>query len=137
MNINLNVLQNLAEAATPGPWATIGVEYGELGAQEIADAAFIAAANPAVVLELVARLNDAVRKLDELRPLTIGGMEGSATLYGTAEQVRSFSEMLHARDEKTRLCTIEECQPEIIDAGPLALGEAIHRSILGEGGSHG
>lgn len=89
MELNLNELERLAKAATPGPWHSPGMgevhddandcvivdvcwrEEGSLpddsvgnGTQEDAD--FIAAANPAVVLELVRRLREAEARVAEL-----------------------------------------------------------------------
>lgn len=82
MDIDLDALQAKAEAATPGTWDTNqfddqhtignGLRAGE-GRYCVAgnirranDAAFIAAANPAVVLELVARLRAAEARADRL-----------------------------------------------------------------------
>lgn len=75
MTIDLDALERLARAATPGPWHTgDGYEQQDPGAYVAdarghivvaqaddspcvpTDAAFIAAANPAAVLELVQRL---------------------------------------------------------------------------------
>ena len=82
MEIDLNELERLAKAATPGKWtwkqvvcfktpgcavfwpdmSKGGVHYRRLdsgGGMLEADATFIAAANPAVVLELIRRLRAA------------------------------------------------------------------------------
>lgn len=66
MTIDLDTLEAFAKAATPGPWDTKeGPDFSEIlaNSKNIAlvgsqhkDAAFIAAANPAVVLELIAEL---------------------------------------------------------------------------------
>lgn len=80
-------LKKAAEAATPGPWGTDDpwIVYANVGddlvylartleldtqyKQSVSDAAFIAAANPAVILALLAShaaLLEALKKLDEL-----------------------------------------------------------------------
>ena len=88
MTIDVDELERLAKAATPGPWTTkpdddqrkhllcteTGAWFGvvEASPRNAADAAFIAAANPAVVLELVRRLRAAegiVRDLANKDPL--------------------------------------------------------------------
>lgn len=90
MNINIEALKQAAQAATPGPWhqatdhqgtpdsRVINSEYEMLAEldgycddyrTEIANAAFIAAANPAVALELVARLERAERDAKDWRTL--------------------------------------------------------------------
>lgn len=85
---DLDDLERLAKAATPGPWTTkpdddarkhllcteTGAWFGRVEAspRNAADAAFIAAANPAVVLELVRRMRAAegiVRDLSAKRPM--------------------------------------------------------------------
>jgi hypothetical protein len=82
MTIDLDELEQLARAATPGPWdGTIStsrvrylgprqdtVEHGDYIASctHAPDAEFIAAANPAVVLELVRRLRAAVAIVREV-----------------------------------------------------------------------
>lgn len=73
MSIDLEALKQVAQATTPGPWRVQEANAGDRG-HEVADrtgleqicadltrdrAAFIAAANPAVVLELIARLEQA------------------------------------------------------------------------------
>ena len=80
--ININELRRLAQAATPGPWVSQGryigtprhMSYiGEVRDQcgnwsdtekSRADSAFIAAANPAVISELLDRLEAAERERD-------------------------------------------------------------------------
>ena len=89
MEIDLNELECRAEAATPGKWtwkqvgsfntpgcavfwpdtSNGGVHYRRLdsgGGMLEADANFVAAANPAVVLDLVRRLRDAEARVAEL-----------------------------------------------------------------------
>lgn len=102
-----------------GP-AIIGVEYGKLGAQEISDAAYIAAANPAVVLELVRRLRAVEKQCSNADSLTIGNVNGDATLYGSKDDVRTFHLKLREIKTTTRQAVIEEC----IDAAHADLSEA-------------
>lgn len=75
MELNLDEIERLARAATPGPWATVagplnmhvssrsGFVIGSEGmasyGQDVSNAAHIAAANPATVLALIARLRAA------------------------------------------------------------------------------
>jgi len=81
--INLDALEAAARAATPGPWefreadglCDIAVPDGWLlqSDSESAnrrDAQYVAAANPAVVLELVHRLREAEALLSRVRSLT-------------------------------------------------------------------
>lgn len=79
MSIDLDHLESLAKAATPGPWDYGACEVFLKGTdfwpviatcRNEDDLAFIAAANPAVVLELIAelrRVSDMVRKEREAR----------------------------------------------------------------------
>lgn len=92
MTIDTKNLRKLAEAATPGPWVACGPSFGDalprylnevavdlngdddgmtvaeavpgMEEESSADMAFIAAANPAVVLELLDRLDAAQAELD-------------------------------------------------------------------------
>ena len=68
--IDLDALEELAKAATPGPWrANRSTAYGyavvetpdvEVAAElDAGDAAFIAAADPSTVLALIARVREA------------------------------------------------------------------------------
>lgn len=75
--MNIEELKRLAEAATPGPWAAAissnmvnGVcatfeTICETG-KNIDDALYIAAANPAAVLELIAEIERVTKQRDEL-----------------------------------------------------------------------
>ena len=75
MSMNLDELERKARAATPGPWADDGctVTHGHPMDQIVDyvysrdDAAFIAAASPDVVLELVRRVREGERLLGEAR----------------------------------------------------------------------
>lgn len=83
---DLDALERAAQAATPGPWtaheagipASSGRHFvartgGEwvgatgYGPQSYRDAAYIAAANPAAIRSLIARLREAERQRDEAR----------------------------------------------------------------------
>lgn len=84
MNIDLNTLEAAAKAATPGPWNvfngfTVETCPDEKGyttavvdgyvwdrAVSVKDAIFIAAANPAVVLELISELRAKNKLLEEV-----------------------------------------------------------------------
>ena len=83
---DLAELRRLAEAATPGPWewdddhARPGLRHGRsfggvlfrcgaLYGPDAADAAFIAAANPAVVLALLAERDALAAKVERVRAL--------------------------------------------------------------------
>lgn len=84
----LNALEAAAKAATPGPWtAKEGPDFSEIfandknialvGSQHV-DAAYIAAANPATILELIAELRQAKAKqkwLAEVLWIETGSME--------------------------------------------------------------
>ena len=94
--ININELRRLAQAATPGPWIAAGPSFGEslpkhlnevvvdregdeddgysicntpigLDQECSDDMAFIAAANPAAISELLDRLEAAEKERDALR----------------------------------------------------------------------
>lgn len=89
MTIDLDVLQTAAEAATPGPWVRLSTRSIEsdaphmgwpivvdqlndgvgAGVIEVDDATFIAAANPAVVLELLAAHRAALARIARVEAL--------------------------------------------------------------------
>lgn len=101
--IDINKLRQLAQAATPGPWVSQGryigtprhMSYiGEVRDQcgnwsdtekSRADAAFISAANPAVMIELLDRLEEA--EFDALEQARLNGMgsEREAALMAKLE----------------------------------------------------
>ena len=110
MEIDLNELECRAEAATPGKWTwkqvgsfnTPGcavfwpdmskgrVHYRRLdsgGGMLEADATFIAAANPAVVLELVRRLRELEKDVERYRLLRRG--QHWSTINGIGETLRA------------------------------------------------
>ena len=77
MTIDTTKLRELSQNATPGPWEQINhivfTETGDLewvvanarSGNSIIDAEYIAAANPATVLELLDALDDAHRNMDD------------------------------------------------------------------------
>lgn len=99
---NHSKLKQLAEAATPGPWdrsdgneVSISYEGDEAywswenagpaqlhgtGTQPLADADFIAAANPAAVLALIAENEELRKERDNLREDRDGLLEAGAHL---------------------------------------------------------
>ena len=100
MSMNTEELKRLAEAATPGPWNTspggcgiIGpdkqwlggmndwvCEYSEEMTQSENNAAFIAAANPAAVLELIRQRDELVEALKDAREM-VSDWAGYASPY--------------------------------------------------------
>ena len=80
MTPDLAELRRLAEAATPGPWSTAAfqlvidvaqrIDVGMCGHRD--DAAFIAAANPDVVLALLAERDALAAKIERVRALHFG-----------------------------------------------------------------
>jgi len=109
MEIDLNELECRAEAATPGKWtwkqvcsfntpgcavfwpdmSKGGVHYRRLdsgGGMLEADATFIAAANPAVVLELVRRLRELEKDVERYRLLRRG--QHWSTVDGIGDTLR-------------------------------------------------
>ena len=86
IELNLDELERLAKAATPGPWEMRATEWSRYAVQKSqpdwgavadtsisheSDMAFISAANPAVVLELVRRLREA----EEIEGVLIDALE--------------------------------------------------------------
>ena len=76
--MNIEELKRLAEAATPGPWSShpngyYGV-HSNTGTicstgEKIADALYIAAANPATILELIQQRDELLAALKDAREL--------------------------------------------------------------------
>ena len=76
--MNIEELKRLAEAATPGPWSShpngyYGV-HSNTGTicstgEKIADALYIAAANPAAILELIRQRDELLAALKDAREL--------------------------------------------------------------------
>lgn len=102
---DLDALQAAAEAATPGPWtadccSAANMVYGpseSIGVDAVrADAEFIAAANPAVVLELVAEHRAALARIARV---------------GALHQPRLIQVI-------TGDCALGECEHEEVDECP-------------------
>ena len=110
--IDLDALQAAAEAATPGNWqhseSRHGDNYVTAGGglitgvnvcgptYEKANAAFIAAANPAVILELVAAHHAAlarIARVESVRPTWPRGM------YGAPQDMLSLRDLRQALTE--------------------------------------
>lgn len=122
--IDLDALQAAAEAATPGPWTAdccraANMVYGpseSIGVDAVrADAEFIAAANPAVVLELIQQVNRASKEAERL-----GGVESQCMWAAYDRDVYKFEldkaiaglarlVALHYEDEHVCAeCSVEE-----------------------------
>jgi len=129
MEIDMNALEAAARATDNEPWRQGGKDGREVhsafgdGADHFvartvypSEAAFIAAANPGVVLELVRRLKAAEEKLGAMRPLLIGNVNGDATLFGSQEEVEAFHLKMRENEEFARQVAIEECIAEKVEA---------------------
>ena len=105
--IDINELRQSAQAATPGPWMIdyVGVGFEVAAGESViaqsqqvqgdmrhkarkANAAFIAAANPATVLELLDNLKEAEKERDELRA-KIEAMERQEPV-GTVQWIKGW-----------------------------------------------
>lgn len=110
--IDINKLRRLAQAATPGPWINHGRQpnvaglphsavaaktllarvyseaYGDV-AQETANADLIAAANPAVISELLDRLESAERERDDVAQQLVQAEIGKRKLEAECEALRA------------------------------------------------
>lgn len=103
---DIEELERLAKAATPGPWATNFTyyrvesekEHGWIndgwaiaefhGTDKEANHLFVAAANPAAVLELIAKIKELQSKLDAvMEPLTNDCAKKLITDYYGTQQV--------------------------------------------------
>ena len=76
----MNELERLAEAASPGPWLTVDMtgngfetvvtcDDDPVCHAHVDDAAFIAAANPAVILGLLEQMSEVIAALREMERL--------------------------------------------------------------------
>lgn len=72
--MNINELEELAKAATPGPWKLSGTEHVVAGGNYVValdcrseDAKHIAAANPSAILELIAAYREAVAAINKIQ----------------------------------------------------------------------
>jgi len=89
--MNTEELKRLAEAATPGPWGAeintnmdnkVSHSFGDIcqTGKDIGDAIFIAAANPAAVLELIRQRDELMEALKDAREM-VSDWAGYASPY--------------------------------------------------------
>jgi hypothetical protein len=114
--IDLEQLKQAALAATPGPWeyhegdgvAAVAHAHGWVeailpdGGQENADAAFCAAANPAIVLALIERLERAEAAAPSLPPQGGAAKAVAVTadqIYDGIERVLKSHRLQHVQDQ--------------------------------------
>jgi len=74
--MNINELDEMAKAATPGPWKLSGTEHVVAGGNYVValdciseDAKHIAAANPSAIRELIAAYREAVAALNKIKEI--------------------------------------------------------------------
>lgn len=79
MSMNLDELEKLAQAATPGPWSYIrDIVIGDRSKileslnDSVDDARFVAAANPATIIEMIAEIRELRSVLSELSRVDFG-----------------------------------------------------------------
>lgn len=130
--MNITELKELAEKATPGPWKNVdGIVLvhwdthpyatwlanfsvgGESMEKKLANSAFCAAANPAAMLELIAKLEDAQGEIRALR----------ATEAGLRERVKELEKGLE------KICAIEH-QMNGLDWEEIEEAQSIARALL-------
>ena len=113
MSMNIEELKRLAEAATPGPWAH-GVTWIEhlggivmLGntARSKQDVAYVAAANPAAILELIRQRDELMAALKDAREL-VDDWGAYATAYmqekhGLAEDLERLDAAISKVEEQS------------------------------------
>ena len=122
IDAELSTLESLAKAATPGPWehlphnnkdawvitkyqnpeseeyvCSIAFAFGDIQEKRNKDAAYIAAANPAAILELIAELWQARKERDWLVDHIIK--------YGDTCPSEEVWEKCTAEEAETHLCT--------------------------------
>lgn len=117
--IDIEKLRKLAQAATPGPWINHGRQpnvtglphsavaaktllarvyseaYGDVK-QETANASFIAAANPAAIVELLDRLEAAEKERDVLRDRLALESQENGALRESVDRACEERDELHA-----------------------------------------
>ena len=132
--IDINELRRLAQAATPGPWIGCGPSFGEslpkylnevvvdregdeddgysicnapIGLDEelSADMAFIAAANPATVIELLDRLEAAEKGREQLRSMIQVALVVLDEVCGNINPERGYADELET-DVKRAIAAI-------------------------------
>ena len=141
----LDVLQAAAEAATPGPWSRFRPEatecheiVGAIGDRdnlvvwaecEPDDAEFIAAANPAVVLELIKRVREAEQDAGDLSSrlsIFLDEVTGSRLSYATYP-VETMLREVDARYERLHEAELSDVSAERDAAlARIARVEALH-----------
>lgn len=128
----LEKLERLARAATPGPWRSDGYQHVAQRHYDVAktvdrfDAAYIAAANPVVVLDLVARLRAAETERDQLRERLDPAKAG---YYGDYDEAESVGETL-----ADALC---ERQPgEVLRAYAIPAPTLVYAVLDSDGAAH-
>jgi len=110
MTIDKSALKALAEAATPGPWQLVSegirrIESAsefvcESGGMEDQDAAFIAAANPATILALLAEIHSLECRF-EVSEDTLGVIRGCLkAAEGDIDQLKTENESLRKDAER-------------------------------------
>ena len=140
--IDINELRRLTQAATPGPWMIdyVGVGFEVAAGESViaqsqqirgdmrhkarkANAAFIAAANPAVMIELLDRLEAAEKERDELRAevIHIKEVEFPRKAQAVADGWRGKCERLEAK-----IAEMERQEP-VAEWLPLDSGEDTRR----------
>ena len=112
--MNIEELKRLAEAATPGPWSShpngyYGV-HSNTGTicstgEKIADALYIAAANPAAILELIQQRDELLAALKDAREL-VDDWGAYATAYmqekhGLAEDLERLDAAISKVEEQS------------------------------------
>lgn len=113
MTIDIEELKRLAEAATPGPWFRSGDHaMKDLGkySTHIADcmgndgdAAFVAAANPASVLELIDRIAALEAEIADQRNIAFAAQKEAARLADLEKELRRDAERYRwLRDQRIR-----------------------------------
>ena len=120
MELDLNELERLAKSATPGPWNrqdfySSGNRYGvdgfdgncvctSFGPGCSGDFDFIAAANPAVVLELVRRLRDAEKDAARLDFLERNQLEADSAGDWNEEPTFGVHRVSGGRNDRSWHC---------------------------------
>ena len=125
----IEALKALAEAATPGPWSAnfcnITSQNGQMkiydeGGHSEADAAYIAAANPVAIIELLASATASEGRIAELAAQVAALRSAGAKLANIAFNLKQPSQSL---DDRARQC-MADCQAEWDEASRALAGSA-------------
>lgn len=92
---HMNRLQGLAIRATPGPWH-----------KQEDDAAFIAAANPAMILEMIAKMRNFQKELNDTKAQVGRKVKRIGILEADLERLRKAYRKLE--DENSKLKTVSD-----------------------------